>query len=164
MRDIILNILTLWIKPWYEKNARYSIIISEFRNKLPRPQNEAKKLSQEEKKILYEGNRSMQLATGLNLSSHTTSITDQDINQFYNELQYFNYDFIWFKSYYRSYTSNLNRLRPQAESKNLDLVVLHNILKDDPFHPTKPLPVLILHLKYKIGWTSKIYNRLKKKG
>lgn len=42
-------ILTLGLKPLYDKNLSYSRIITDFRNKLPRHQNRAKKLTQKEK-------------------------------------------------------------------------------------------------------------------
>ncbi len=160
MLDLLLNILTLGIKPWYEKNSAYSKIIFEFRNKLPRPQNEARVLTAEEKKNL---SGLMRQITVLNLAPHKTSVTDQDIDQFYNALNNFDYNFVTFKNYYKGYTANLTRLKPQAANKDMDLAVLQLILKNDPMHPIKPFPVLFFHLKYRIGWSSKIYKFFRRK-
>ena len=156
MFDFILNLLTLGIKPLYEKNLSYYKIIKEFREKLPRQQNEARKLGDKEIKnnpVLTD----LQYFTVIDLSTHKTSISEADLDTFYNKLNYFDYSFVFFKKYYKKYTRNLNRFNPRAEHKNFDLAVLQNVLKDDPIRPLKPIDVLIHHLKWEFKFTSKIY-------
>jgi hypothetical protein len=165
MFDIILNILTLGLKPLYEKNLSYYKIIRDFREKLPRHQNEARRIGEDEIKnnpLLS----SLQNFTVLDLSTHRTSLSESEIDLFYNKLNSFDYGFILFKKHYKSYTKNLNRFKPKAENKNFDLAMLQNVIKDDPNRPLKPIPVLIYHLKWKFKFTSKIYvwilNRTRK--
>jgi hypothetical protein len=156
MLDIIFNILSLGLKPLYEKNLSYYKMIREFREKLPRRQNEARKLSEAEKKnspVLS----SLQHFTVVDLSTHKTSLNEADLDMFYNKLESFDYSFMFFKNYYKRYTRNLNRFNPKAQHKNFDLVMLQNVIKDDPIHPLKPFDVLIYHLKWKFKFTSKIY-------
>jgi hypothetical protein len=50
MIDVLLNIITLGLKPIYEKHLKYYLIVKEFREKLPRPQNQARDMTQDEKK------------------------------------------------------------------------------------------------------------------
>ena len=156
MFDLILNLLTLGVKPLYEKNLSYHKIIKEFREKLPRQQNEARKLSDEEIKNnpVLSG---LHYFTVIDLSTHKTSISEADLDTFYNKLNSFDYSFVFFKKYYKKYTRNLNRFNPRAEHKNFDLAVLQNVLKDDPIRPLKPIDVLIHHLKWEFKFTSKIY-------
>ena len=157
MVDVILNILTLGLKPLYEKNLSYYKIIKDFREKLPRRQKEARKVTGEEIKnspLLS----SLQHFAVIDLSTHKTSLSESDIDIFYNKLDSFDYTFILFKKYYKKYTRNLNRFNPKAEHKNFDLVMLQNIIKDDPQHPLKPIPVFIYHLKWKFKLTSYIYQ------
>jgi hypothetical protein len=156
MLDYLLNIITLGIKPIYKKHLEYYKIIEEFRNKLPRPQNEAKKISDEE----LEKNpvlSSLKYMTVLDLSTHKISISEADIDLFYNKLNSFDYRFMLFKDYYKKYTTNVNRFSPQAENKNFNLVMVQQVLKDDPLHPIKPWDVLVFNLKWNVKFTSRIY-------
>jgi hypothetical protein len=157
MIEIFLTIITLGLKPLYDKNNSYYKIIAQFRNKLPRHQNQAKKLTEEEiaKSVLFKG--VAQFMTVLNVSPHKTSLTEAEIDEFYNQLNNFDYRFIFFKDYYRRHTNNLNRFNPKAENKNFDLAIIQIVLKEDPLHPLKPIPVFIYHLKYKYKITSSIY-------
>lgn len=156
MFDIILNILTLGLKPLYEKNLSYYKIIKVFREKLPRHQNEARKFSEQEKRN-NPFFSSLQHFTVIDLSTHRTSLSEAEIDIFYNKLNSFDYNFIIFKKYYKRYTSNLNRFNPKAEHKNFDLAMLQNVIKEDPLHPLKPIDVLLYHLKWKFKFTSKVY-------
>jgi hypothetical protein len=156
MLNIILNILTFGLKPIYKKHLSYYEIIKEFREKLPRRQNEARRLTEQEIKnspILS----SLEHFTVVNLGTHKTSLNEADLDIFYNKLGLFDYKYMFFKKYYKSFTRNLNRFNPKAEHGNFDLVMLQNVLKDDPIHPLKPFDVLKYHLKWKIKFTSKIY-------
>jgi hypothetical protein len=150
MVDLILNIITFGLKPLYEKNISYYNLISDFRKKLPRPQNEARKITDEEidkNPFLPE---SMKYVNALDLSAHKTSITEQELDMLMNSIQYFDYSLMLFKSYYKAYSKNILRFKPTSENGNFDLVMLQQILKDDPIHPLKPIPVIVHHFKYKI--------------
>ena len=165
MISTILNIVTLGLKPLYEKHLEFYKIIAEFRNKLPRPQNEATSLSEEEKSkhpMLSE----LKYINVIDLSTHKVSVNEADIDLFYNKLNNFDFRFMLFQDYYKKYVNNLNRFHPKAENKDFNLVMVQQVLKDNPLKPLKPLDVLFFHLKWKILLTSKPYiwflNRRKK--
>lgn len=147
----ILSYLILW---WWRKNNAFYIVIKDFRNKLPRRQTSAKPFD----------NPILPHITSLNLSTHETSLTESDLNTFFNELEHFNFKFVLFKNYYRSYSKNLFRFNPKAVNGNFDLVMVQRILDDDPiFHPVKPIDVFIYHLKFEYRITSKLYIWLTQK-
>jgi hypothetical protein len=157
MVDLILNIVTFGLKPLYEKNISYYNLIAEFRKKLPRPQNEARKITNEEindNPLLPE---SLKYINALDVSTHKTSISEQELDVFINTIQHFDYSWMLFKSYYKAYSKNILRFKPTSENGNFDLVMLQLVLKDNPIHPLKPLPVLLYHLMYKIKPFSTIY-------
>ncbi len=147
----MLNIITLGLKPLYKKNISYFNLIAEFRKKLPRPQNEARKMSNTEKDSNPFFPESMKYFNTLDVSTHKTIITEQDLDLFMNSIQYFDYSFMLFKSYYQSFSNNILRLKPTSDNGNLDLIVLQEVLKDDPLHPLKPMDVLLYHLKMKFN-------------
>ena len=93
---------------------------------------------------------------GLDLSAQKVSISESDLDQFYNKLNQFDYSFIIFKKYYQLYTQNLNRFQPKAENRNFDLAMIQLVL-DIKYKPLKPIPVLIYHLKHEYKLTSKVY-------
>lgn len=157
MLDTILNIISLGIKPLYEKHLEFYQIIEEFRNKLPRPQNEARQLTEEEKSK-HPFLHSLQYLTVLDLSTHKVSISEADIDLFYNRLNGFDYRFMLFKDYYQKYTANLNRFSPTADNRNFNLVMVQQVIKNEKLSPIKPIDVLIFHLKWKIKPTSKTYR------
>jgi hypothetical protein len=157
MLDLVLNILTIGLKPLYEKNISYYNFIADFRKKLPRPQNEARKITDEEidKKPFFP--ESMKYVNALDLSTHKPTVTEQELDFFINSIQYFDYSFMLFKSYYKAYSKNILRLNPTSENGNFDLVMLQQILKDNPIHPLKPVPVIVHHFKFSIKPFSTIY-------
>ncbi|MFK5972617.1 MAG: hypothetical protein QM485_04985 [Flavobacteriaceae bacterium] len=157
--DILLNILTLGIKPLYEKHYSFYLILVEFRNKLPRKQNEARKLSEkdlENNLILKDISRVM---TVVDLSTQKISLTESDIDDFYNKLNNFNYEFIIFKKYYKEFVRNLNRFNPRAQNTDFDLAIIKNLLIEKNTRPLRPIPILIYHLNYRYKVTSWIFNR-----
>lgn len=156
MANLILNILSLGLKPLYERHLAYYKIVKEFRDKLPRTQNQARTISDEEKEHhpLLSGLKYMHV---IDLATHRVSVSESDIDKFYNQLNNFNYHFILFTKYYRKFTTNLNRFDPKATNKDFHLVMVQNIIKDDPLHPLKPFDVLIFHLKWEYKLTSAIY-------
>jgi len=54
------------------------------------------------------------------------------------------------------------RFNPKSENGNFDLVMLQQVLKDDPTRPLAPIGVLVYHIKYKFKLTSIIYIRYQK--
>lgn len=154
-----MNILTLGLKPLYEKNIAYYNIVRDFRNKLPRHQHQAKKLSAEEIDRHPFLPPTAKYVTVVNTATHNPDIKESDIDQFYNKINDLDLSFVFFKKHYKSYTDNLNRLNPKSTKGNLDLIVLQKVLQDDPLHPLKPFDVLIYHLKWKFKLTSPVYIR-----
>jgi hypothetical protein len=104
----------------WKKNNSYYVLIKEFRNKLPRPQMSAKPF---ESKLPF---------TTLNVSTHKTSLTESEIDLFYNSLKYFDYDWIFYKKHYRAHANNLFRFDPKATNKNFDLIMVQQILNNEP--------------------------------
>lgn len=159
MIDLALAILTLGLKPLYDKNLSYSKIIIDFRNKLPRLQNQAKELTEKEKANSPFFSGILKSMSILNLSPHRTSISEVEIDEFYNKLNNFDYRFMFFKTHYKNYTRNLNRFNPKAENKNFDLAILQIAIQENPLHPIKPIPILFYYIKYKFKFSSRIYLR-----
>jgi hypothetical protein len=157
MGNILLNILSLGLKPLYEKNMSYYKIVKEFREKLPRQQNQARNLTEEEVQKHPFLHDSFKYFTVIDTSNHKTNVSESEIDLFYNKINDFNYAFIFFKKHYKDYTRNLNRFNPKAENKNFDLVIVQRLLKDDPLNPINPVDVFIMHLKWNYKLTSKIY-------
>lgn len=137
---------------WHRNNSYYKLI-KEFRNKLPRRQTSATPFD----------NPALPHFTSLNLSTHETSLTEAELNIFFNELENFDYRFILNKKYYREFSKNLLRFNPKAVNGNFDLVMVQQVLKVDPYHPLKPFDVFIYHLKFRYKFTSKIHIWFKEK-
>jgi len=129
----------------WKKNNSYYILIKEFRNKLPRPQNSAKQF---ESKLPF---------TTLNVNTHKASLTESEIDVFYNSLKYFDYSWVLYKRHYRAHANNLFRFDPKATNKNFDLIMVQQILNNETLYRLRPLDVLVYHLKYKHKITSKPY-------
>lgn len=160
--DILLNILTFGLKPLYEKHMEFHNIINDFRNKLPRPQNQAKNLTEKEKdKIWWLKETSLKYFNVINLNTQKISLSESDIDEFYNRLD--NVDLILFKGYYFRYIRNLKRFNPKAENKNFEIAVLQKALEKNKLNPTKPIPILLHHIKYEYKLTSIPYIWYRKK-
>jgi|JI7StandDraft_1071085.scaffolds.fasta_scaffold266885_2 hypothetical protein len=162
MINQLLNIITLGLKPIYEKHRKFYEIICNFRNKLPRPQNTARKLSEDELEshpILSD----LKHITVVDLSTHKTTVSEADIDQFYNELNHFDFSFMLFPKYYDGIVRNINRFNPKAENKNFDLFMVQQILKDNPIKPIKPIDVILFNLKWNFKPTSNVYIWLLKR-
>jgi|SRR5690554_6245099 len=164
MIDFVLNVLSLGLKPLYEKHLKFHEIITDFRNKLPRPQNQAKSLTDEEKdQVPWIKGSSLKHMNVLNVGTHKISLSESDLDEFYNKLNNFDFSLILFKKYYKQYIRNLNRFNPVAENKNFDLAVLQKAIEADNLRPTKPFPVLWFHVKYKYKLTSEPYMWLRER-
>lgn len=155
MINQFLNILSLGLKPLYERNLTYYKIVQNFREKLPRPQNAALTIREEERKKI--GLPELKGINVVDLATFKTSISESEIDQFYNKLEYFDYSFIIFPNYYKKFTSNLMRFKPNAQNGDFNLFMVQQVLKDNPLKPLLPIPVFIHHLKWEIKWTSKVY-------
>jgi hypothetical protein len=145
--SIITGLVWLW-----NRNNSYYKLIKEFRNKLPRRQTSATPFD----------NPFVPHITSLNLSTHETSLTEADLNIFFNELENFDYGFILNKKYYKKFSKNVLRFNPKAVNGNFDLVMVQEVLRVDPSHPLKPIDVFIYHLQFEYGFTSKIYFWVKR--
>jgi hypothetical protein len=157
MLDLVLTILTIGLKPLYEKNISYYNLISDFRKKLPRPQNEARKITDEEIDKSPFLPESLKYINALDVSTHKTSISEQELDMFINSIQHFDYSWMFFKSYYKAYSRNVLRFKPESKNGNFELVLLQSVLKDNPIHPLKPFPVLVHQLKFSKKPFSTIY-------
>ena len=159
MSTTIENLMTIFKLAEYNK---YHKCIRNFRsgNKLPRPQNRGRILSNKEIQTNLNLSEVAKNACIINVSHHRVSseLTDADLDAFYNEINDFSKRVWLFKEYYKSYTNNLNRLNPQCISRNLDLIVLQQILENDRDYPTNFLPVLVYHLKRKFKLTTAVYE------
>jgi hypothetical protein len=159
MNEIILNILTLG----YKKNNSYYKLISEFRIKLPRPQNQAKRLSERE----IEDNPflpdSLKHIAVYDLSTLKTSLSEQELDMFFNAVQEFDFSCLFFKKYYKRHKANILRLKPTTSERSVDWVVLQKVLQEDEIHPLKPNKVLIHHLKFEWKFTSRVYLKFRQR-
>lgn len=164
MVDLILNLVTFGLKPLYEKNISYYNLINDFRKKLSRPQNEARKITDEEIDNSPFLPQTLKYVNALDLSTHKTSVTEQELDFFMNSIQYFDYSWMFFKSYYKAYSRNILRFKPESKNGNFELVLLQSVLKDNPIRPLKPFPVLIHIFKFTYKPFSTIYRwNLKRK-
>lgn len=84
-----------------------------------------------------------------------------DIKEFYEKLDNFDFNYVFFKDYYREYIENLNRFRPQ--DNNPDLTFIRIALTENKWKPTEPLPIFVHHLKYKNRLTSGFFISREKK-
>jgi hypothetical protein len=69
---------------------------------------------------------------------------------------------MFFKDYYRSFVKNLIRLKPKAENKNMELVMLQKKLEMTDLQPTKPSSVLLYHMKYTWRISSWVLDKFRK--
>ena len=91
------------------------------------------------------------------------SLTEADIDAFYNKLDTFDFSFVFFSEYYKKYIANLNRFRPQPLNGNIDLTFLIIAIAEDKWKPTEPFPIFTYHLKYRNKLTSKFFISHQKK-
>lgn len=139
----------------WQRNNAYGLIIEEFKEKLPRPQNQAQVLTAEQIKANPFLPDSFQHITVINTGTQKISLSDSDLDTFYNKLVNFDYRFVLFANYYRKYTKNLLRFHPKTNHNNFDLAVLQRVLQDDSeIHQTKFLGVL----KYQLKWHVKPFS------
>lgn len=161
MVKLLMKVLSLVLKPLYKKNIAYYKLIKEFRDKLPRHQNQARQMSTSEVEKHPFLPKSAKFINVLDMSTHKPNVNELEIDLFYNKLNDIDFSLVFFKKHYKQFSSNINRLKPTSSKGDLDLIVLQKILQDDPHHPLKPFDVLAYHLKWKFKLTSPIYIRYK---
>jgi hypothetical protein len=157
MDKILVNIFSLGLKPLWEKNNSYYKIVKEFREKLPRHQNQAKQLTEKEIQQNTWLGETAKYINVVDVSTHKIHISEAEIDLFYNRINDFDYSFVFFKKHYQALTKNLNRFNPKAENKNFDIIMLQHVLKDDPLYPVKAFSVLLYYIKWKFKLTSPLY-------
>ena len=110
--EIILNILTLGLKSVYNRTNSYYLIVKEFREKLSRPQNQAKNLSDFEidNHPILKNVPFAKFITVMDTSTHKTTVSEADLDLFYGKIVNFDYKLVLFKSHYKEYTRDLVRL------------------------------------------------------
>jgi len=91
------------------------------------------------------------------------SLTVAGIDQFYNELNNFDFRFVLFSEHYQKYIDNLNRFKPRTDDKNPDLTFLIIALSEDKWKPTKPLDILNYNIRYKYKLSSGFFISRQKK-
>ena len=156
MTNLLLNIATLGLKSVYDKHRNFCQLITNFRNKLPRQQNTARKLTDTELES-HPGLSGLKYMNVVDLATQKTTVSEADIDQFYNELNHFDFRFMLFPKYYKGIVRNLNRFNPKADNKNFDLFMIQQVLKEDPLHPIKPVDVILFNLKWHFKPTSSTY-------
>lgn len=149
----------------YKKNNKYKNIIEEFKKKLPPTNKKAKKLTHKERKnniLLSETDKHINV---LNLSTHQISIPPNEIDIFYNELENFNYWFVFFHNHYKSITKNLKRFDPKSENGNFDIIVIQEILDDITLGFWEilwyKLSIKGKYFKYKVKFKKFMYKKTK---
>jgi hypothetical protein len=157
MYKILSTILSLGMKPLYDKQIEFYNILKEFRNLLPRRQKQAKLVDKDNETLNPAIVKLTSIMTVYDLKDHEVTITEKEIDQFFNKINNFDYTGLIFKSYQREFIRNLNRFNPKAANKNFDLVVIQNLLSDEHINDFKPWNTFIYHLKYKYKWSNKIY-------
>jgi len=131
MQDLILNILTLGLKPFYERQRSFHDLITDFRVKFSNPQR--------------------------------AGMVADDVHEFYEKLNNFNFSLVLFKDYYKNYIESFNQLKPNVVNDSLDLTFLRIALTENKWKPTKPYLVFKYHLRYKFWLTSKFFISRQKK-
>lgn len=87
----------------------------------------------------------------------------EDVEDFYQEINSFDFSFVLFARYYQKYIENLNRFKPQTEEENPDITFLLIAIAEDKWKPTKPSEVFKHHIKYKYRLTSHFFISRQKK-
>lgn len=84
------------------------------------------------------------------------SLTTDDIDKFYDEINSLNFRFSMFEKYYQNYIDNINRFKPE-EDNNFDITFLKIAIAEDKWKPTEPLDIFNYHIRYKYKLTSKLF-------
>jgi hypothetical protein len=161
----LLVALIIWmINYLYKKNTLYYQIIKEFREKLSRPQTEARKLSDSQIERHPFIPNSFKDIRAIDVSTHKTAISESELDVFYNKLRYFDYSFVLFKKHYKGRTEEFLRLNPKSVNKDFHLVLLQEVLEENSLHPLEFRKVLVHHIKYEWKFTTYFYTwKIRKK-
>lgn len=127
--ELVLTSLIIPILLWVGKrNYEFKKLVTEFQKKLPPKNKRVKELTDGEKKKLPFLPSLTKYITVLDTAKHEITISPNDIDMFYNEMENFNFNFVFFHNHYKSIINNLKRFNPKSENKNFDVVMVQEIL------------------------------------
>lgn len=127
--ELVLTSLIIPVLLWLGKrNSEFKKLVTDFQKKLPPKNKRAKELTDEEKEKRPFLPASAKHITVLDTTKHEITISPNDIDVFYNELENFNFKFVFFHKHYKSIINNLKRFNPKSENKNFDAVMVQEIL------------------------------------
>ncbi len=86
-----------------------------------------------------------------------------DIGEFYERLGSFNFKRVFFRKYYEEYRGHLERFKPEMGDVESSLTFLRIALAENKWKPTRPLPVMVHHLKYEFKFTANPFITYQKK-
>jgi adenine-specific DNA methylase len=113
----------------YKKNQSYKKVISDFYELLPQRNKKATEI-----KSTWFPFRVF------NLSTHNPSISQNQIDSFFNRINNFDYKFVIFNKYYKSYTKNLNRFdNAKSTPGNNDLFMIQEIIEQSIIDGKMPI-------------------------
>jgi hypothetical protein len=159
MIDFLKYLLTFLLR----KNYTYYKLVRKLSLKLPREQHQAIKLSDSQiinSPILDNGLTNF---TVYDLSTQKISITEQDLDVFFNEIRTFDFRFVAFRKYYEKHRKNILRLNPEVGVKSVEWIVFQIALEENETHPIEPTRVFLYHLKYEYKFTKFIYRKMKRR-
>lgn len=140
----------------YKKNNEYYKITKNFSDKLPAKSKQHKKLTDDQiKNNPYLPPTAKTGISVIDVSNHQTSISQNDIDQFFHKIEDFDYKWIIFKKYYGKFSNNLKRFENAVNvSKNLNLIMIQEIISE----PLSFYDVFKIHIS-KIWWTRCFFNK-----
>jgi hypothetical protein len=146
MLDFILKMTEGLVKVLFGKNQAYYKLVTDFRNKLPRPQNEGKVLNNSEISEHPYLPKFAKHVTTVDLDSIKTSVTEQDLDVFINRIRHFEYRYMLWNGKYQAFSNNILRLKPELSPPNTDFYTLIIILNSDAVGQLKPMNLIRLKL------------------
>lgn len=99
----------------------------------------------------------------LNDPEEHAKVTFDDIDEFYRNINAFDFSMVLFSGYYRTYIANLNRLKPDTDNLAIDRNLLKVAISENPYKPTTPKAILKHRIKYEYPVTSSFFIKRQKK-
>jgi len=124
LTTIVLPLIAWFIK----KNQKFTVLIKEFKDKLPPKYKRASrftKMDAPESEVISPLGNQLTLIT---VKTHDVSIDENTIDEFYNKLESINFNFVIFAKHYKSIIYNLGRFKPTSKSGNFDIVMVQELL------------------------------------
>lgn len=129
--SLFISLVKILFPQLYKKNNSYYLLLKKFKTKLPPNDKKAKELTKDEKNNSDFIPDELKGFRTFDASKHNTSIQQHDIDVFFNELENFNYNFMFFHKEYKKFTYNLYRFKDASnKSGDFKLIQLQNILDD----------------------------------